>query len=267
MFGKHYYLISLVLAACLVQNASAMGWDMIWTGDGHDTMWDNPANWDLVPDPAGSGVVEVVLAPTTNGSVVTIAATDVININGTIFSPDWGMTLNICGTLNFGWCFAPLGTNSANPSIINMNCNSQLNGVNLCLGDNWWWQGGPWVTLNMYDNAQVNCTNFWWGGKVNLYDNSIFTVTTNFIERTIGAITDSTKRMNIAGGTLVINGTTIATPAAYAADITNYISRGILLVYGKQYDTNEVIITIVPTTNWLANTYVCITETTQSPPI
>jgi hypothetical protein len=164
-------------------------------------------------------------------------------------------------------CATFLATNSANPSIINMNCNSQLNGVNLCLGDNWWWQGGPWVTLNMYDNAQVNCTNFWWGGKVNLYDNSIFTVTTNFIERTIGAITDSTKRMNIAGGTLVINGTTIATPAAYAADITNYISRGILLVYGKQYDTNEVIITIVPTTNWLANTYVCITETTQSPPI
>jgi hypothetical protein len=243
----------------LIHNASASN----WSGLGGDGLWANAANWTAgVPtDAANSGTAidpQTGPYPTiVDGEVENVGTlSDHVSTYGTIWGPEWGQHLNIYGTLNYDWVIGPVGTDSANPSVINMYGNATLNGVNLGLGDQWWWQGGPWVTLNMYNNSQVACSNFWWGGKVNIFDNSTFTVTTNFIERIVGAITDSTKSMNIAGGTLVLAGTTITTPAAYGANITNYIGRGILRVYGKAYDTNDVIITVVPTTNWLANTYV-----------
>src|ERR1017187_7808721 len=256
---KLCYAASVVLAACLIHNASASN----WSGGGGDGLWANPANWTAgVPTDAANSGTAIDPQP---GPYPTIADGYVANVGtlsdhvstyGTIWGPEWGQHLEIYGTLNYDWVLGPVGTDSANPSVINMYGNSQLNGVNLGLGDQWWWQGGPWVTLNMYGNSQVNCSNLWWAGKINIYDNSIVNVTTNLIERITGAITDSTKSMNIAGGKLVLDGTTITTPAAFAANITNYISRGILTVYGKKYDTNEVIITIVPTTNWLATTYI-----------
>ncbi len=199
-------------------------------------MWNNPANWDwgtVLRSDAGG----VVLAPTTNGSVSTIAATDVFNINGPIYGPEWGMTLNIYGslsTISSAISLSMLG-NSAAPSTINMFGNSSLDVVDMLFGDNWWFEMAPYVALNMYGGAQLNCTDFWWGGHVSLYDNSIITATGGWTDRTTGLVSDSTKQINLLGGTLVL-------PSGNSANITNYIGRGIFLVYGKAYDTNEVII-------------------------
>jgi hypothetical protein len=237
MFRKFYYLIPLILTVCLVQNASGVAWDITWTGAGHDTMWNNPANWAWMLDPSGgSGVNEVVLAPTSNGSVSTIAATDVFEINDSVDGPAWGMTLNSYGSLNVGSYLSMLGGSITAPSTINMFGNSSLDVVDMLFGDNWWFTAAPYVALNMYGNSQATCSYFWWGGKVKLYDNSILTVTTNLIDHIEGLVSDSTKQMDFLGGTLVLL-------SGNSANITNYIGRGILLVYGKTYDTNEVIIT------------------------
>ena len=248
MFGKHYYLILLLLAACLVQNASGLpipepGSVWTWTGDGHDTMWNNPANWDwgMVPQSDAGGVV---LAPTTNGSVSTIAATDVFNINGSISGPESGMTLNVYGTLNYGFMMVPAQWDASGPrSIVNVYCNGCINGDTFLLGDTWWWVSQPYITMNLYCNAINECEYMSFGAWLNIYDQA-----TNLITGSVdmgppndgfwgqaGAV-DANRRINVAGGYFIC-------PTGDEQNITNWIGRGIFYVYGKQYDTNEVIVT------------------------
>jgi len=71
MIGKSCYLMALVLAAGLVQNASGQCDSCVWTGLGSNDLWNNPTNWSCGGLPIPSLPVlpcgTVVLAPT-NGS-------------------------------------------------------------------------------------------------------------------------------------------------------------------------------------------------------
>ena len=250
---KMYYVASIAMTACLVYNASAQ----TWTGLGTDDLWSDAANWDTgVPSASASSVV-IGTAANSESTEVTIANGDVENcanaINaGAIFGPQWGSKLNIYGTLNFGWVLVPVQSDATpgNQSVINMYNGSSMNGngalaysSTLCFGDTWWAAGGEFVILNMYGNAQVNVPVFAWGGQVNMYDTSTFTVTlvAGAGTPTAGAWgmpgpSDSSRSWNLAGGTVVL-------PTGYAATVTSWISRGIFLAYGKAYDTTDLTIT------------------------
>ena len=240
------------MTACLVYNASAQ----TWTGLGTDDLWSDAANWDTgVPDSNATSVV-IGTAIHSESTEVTIASGDVENCAnavaaGVIFGPQWGSKLNIYGTLNFGWVMVPVQTDASrgSQSVINMYNGSSMNGngalansSTLCFGDTWWAAGGEYVILNMYGNAQVNVPLFAWGGQVNMYDTSTFTVTSiaSAGTPTAGAwgmpgASDSSRLWNLAGGTVVL-------PTAYTATVTNWISRGIFLVWGKAYDTTDLSI-------------------------
>jgi hypothetical protein len=239
------YLASVGLAVGLASSASAL--DYRWTGNAGGGLWSTPGNWDLGAVPTDAAGNNAFVGNT--NSPITIAAGDTQSVGtnsdhsttyGTVYGPEFGATLNIHGTLNFDWAIAPVQGNPApgNRSIINMYNGSSLNGVNVGLGDAWWFTSLQYVTLNMYGNAQVNARNLWWGGHVNIYDAAAMSLTNDVgvIERTQGAMSDATRSMNLAGGQLIL-------ATGQGTRVSDWITRGILLAYGKSRDTNEIIIT------------------------
>ncbi len=177
------YLAAAVLAATLMQNASAQN----WTGLGTDTLWSDAANWDTgVPGPNtpnavfGTGIPNNVVVTITNGEVENVGTANGDNI----FGPQWGSTINIYGTLTFGFIMVPVQFDpNAQRSVINMYAGSSLGstwgGNTLLLGDAWF-TGQPYVTMNMYGNSYANYQYLGWGGHLNLYDNST-NVVSNFV--------------------------------------------------------------------------------------
>lgn len=52
--------------------------------------------------------------------------------------------------------------------------------------------------MNMYGGSRVTCDTLWWGGHVNLYDNSVLTENQSFFDRgatTFGVISDATRQL------------------------------------------------------------------------
>ncbi|HTY85883.1 MAG TPA: PEP-CTERM sorting domain-containing protein [Candidatus Acidoferrum sp.] len=226
---KLYCLAALGLGVCFICSVSAQ--DYHWTGNGLDGLWSNAANWDNGV-PAPNVVGGIFLDPNANGSVMTIGPGDVespgtIGNNhppyGTIFGPEWGATLNIYGSLHYDWYLAPVQNVAANPSTINMYGSSSLSGEGIALGYNWWWNGGPYVNMNMYDNSAVNINFFFWGGHLNLYGGTF--TTGGVADGSVDAVSDATRMMNLAGGKLILSGDATTT-------VNGWISRGVLEGYG-----------------------------------
>jgi hypothetical protein len=230
------YAASLVLAASLAGSAS--GQDAHWTGLNGNDAWNNLHNWDIgVPTPT----TKTVWLDIANGqSVMTIPAGTTqspgTNYSGdgvtfaTIFGPEWGATLNIHGTLNYDWMMYPVGS-TANPSTINMDGNSRLSGVNLGIGSSWWFHGGPYVTMNMYDSSAANVAWLYWGGQLNLFGGT-FTISGGVNQDNVDLVSDATRLMDITGGKLILgfgNETTM---------VNDWISRGILQAYGGAGNIN-----------------------------
>jgi Concanavalin A-like lectin/glucanases superfamily len=241
------YLASVGLAVGLASSASAL--DYRWTGNAGGGLWSTPGNWDLGAVPTDAAGNNAFVGNT--NSPITIAAGDTQSVGtnsdhvstwGTVYGPEFGATLNIYGTLNFDWGIAPVqgDPNPANRSILNLYSGSSLNGVNIALGDGWWAaiQNLPYATMNLYGDAQVNARNLWWGGHVNIYDTASMTLTNDVgvIDLTRIAVSDATRSMNLAGGQLIL-------ATGQGARVSDWITRGILLAYGKSRDTNEIIIT------------------------
>ena len=111
---------------------------------------------------------------------------------------------------------------------------SSLSGQGIALGDNWWYWGGPYVTMNMYGNAFAGINYMYWGGHVNMYG-GILSLTNGLTVETTGAVSDATRSMNLAGGELIL-------PGAFTSTVNDWISRGILLAYGKAQDTSDMVI-------------------------
>ena len=254
------YAVGAALTACLLQTASAQ--DDHWAGTPGNTAWNVGTNWSegFVPppqtglDPVNGG--NVWLDPANGDSVITITPGDVETpgVGGgnppynTIFGPEFGVTLNVYGSLSWDWTMAPYSPNPTQRSHINMYNGSSLttSGASINLGDAWW--SGPefgcFTTLNMYGNAQYSSlggAGMWFGAHLNVYDNANFLVDGYINMSTAFGECDGTRSIVLGGGTLTLPENTIN--AGNSGSVTNWIERGVLRIYGKAYDTNDVSIT------------------------
>jgi Glycosyl hydrolases family 43/Concanavalin A-like lectin/glucanases superfamily/Bacterial Ig-like domain (group 2) len=227
---------SVVLGACLTYHASAQ--DSHWSGLNNDGLWASPNNWNPVGRPPSNVDANVWLDAANGWSVITITNGEVESPgNGAsdmIYGPEFGAGLNVYGTLNWRYYLAPVQSDPTHPSIVNFYSGASVSGQGMALGDTWWYSGGPYVTLNMYGNAFAGIGYMYWGGRVNMYG-GILSITNGLTVETTGAVSDSTRSMNLAGGELIL-------PGAFAATVNNWISRGILLAYGKAQDTSDIVI-------------------------
>jgi hypothetical protein len=250
MIKKLCYLASVALTAAVVQNASAQSWiDTDLNG-----LWSDANNWSGgKPTSVAGGIAIIDPAP---GPSCTIVASEVESVGtlsdhssswGSIYGPEWGAVLNIYGTLNFDWVLAPVQNNFlANRSVINMYNGSYVGGVNLGLGTEWWYNAAPYVTMNMFGNAQANVTNFWPGGHLNIYDTATLNVSGGIIVQTVAAVDDGTRFMNLAGGQIIL-------PTGQAANAVTWIQRGILLAYGRSQNIADLVSTVYTGDNGTTN--------------
>ena len=224
-----------MLAAGLA--GSAFGDDNHWTGLNGNDAWNNSHNWELgVPGPNTTNVWLQIPGANPSSTVVSIPSAYTANVGtsflgnegatayGTIFGPEWGMTLNIHGTLNYDWMLYPVGS-VANPTTVNMDGNSSMSGVNFGLGNSWWFHDGPYVTMNVADNANVNIAWLFWGGHLNLFGGT-FNINGGVNEDVLGLTSDATRLMNITGGKLVLGF------GDQTALVNGWISKGTLQAYG-----------------------------------
>jgi len=238
------------LAACLAHNATAQTWeDYDLTG-----LWNSDCNnWsaDTCPSSASSVVIvdPVPIGPP-SCTIPSGYAADAGSVAlSALYGPEWGETLNIYGSLALGWQMGPVQNwpNYGLRSTINMYNGSSMtvpaNGAALCLGANWWWPGGPYVTMNMYGNAQfssLGTAGLWLGGHMNIYDNASTLIND-------GAQIDLNDSLNIGGGTLMLpEGWATGSDNSYNAtsgSTTDFINRGILRAYGKALDSADLVIT------------------------
>ena len=252
MGGKVFSLVATASALCLAQNAPGQpGNDDYWTGFAGNGWWSDPGNWSRgVPTLADN----VYLAAANGWSTITIT-NGYAGYGNTIYGPESGVTLNIHGSLNYGWVIAPVqnNPNPGNRSIINL-CRGSLlqcnGGAALGLGDQWWWLGGPYVTLNMYGDALANMTNgagLWLGGHMNIYDTATFSIASGgYLNMDAGGlVNDGTRSLNLGGGTLLLptGWTNSGAAGENSGTVTSWIARGVLRAYGKGADTNDLSIT------------------------
>jgi hypothetical protein len=228
---KLIYLIGLLLAVSLAGSASAQT-DYNWSGAGDSTTWSQAANWvgGVVPPvlPSTRAIFLGTGYPTTSTLPITIGVSDVVQASDQLFGPEWGQTLNIFGTVNTGFGFAPVGAASQNTSVINMyGAASLTTGDSIFIGDMFWFAGGPNVAINLYDSAQMTTKYMAVGGHLNIYGGTV-TVSTALLTGTPTAgvwgsalSTDATRLIDIAGGRLVVAGD-------ITSQVTDLISRGVL---------------------------------------
>jgi hypothetical protein len=249
------YVAAAGAALCLAQGAYAT--DYHWTGLGNDGLWNNPANWDNgVPVGPGNGAF---LDAANGWSTITITNTDDIVVPDMVFGPEWGVTLNIYGKVHCGWYTVPVQWDSAGTrSVINMYDDSVYTAEGLAIGDTWWWSGGPYVTMNMHSNSFAGINWMFWGGRINLYDNTVLSITNGLTVATADAVSDATRFINLEGhGTLVL-------PMGFTSTVTNWIGRGILLVYNTPGDAPDIVIDEANAT-WPGRTVVYTTATNANP--
>lgn len=249
---KIYAAASFALALCLSQTALAQ--DDHWNGTTNNTLWNNPANWSegIVPppgNPGGTAFVGNVWLDAANGdTVITIPPGDVENpgvgntneVYNTIFGPEWGVTLNVYGSLTYDWMVGMV-QNDPTPgrrSYINLFSNSVVStsGAAIGIGDMWWYQDAPYVTMNMYSNAQFNSfggAGLWLGGHLNIYDTASFYVNGYVNMDNLAACNDGTRSIVVGGGTLTL-------PENFTNNVDSWIVRGILRAYGKGEDSNDL---------------------------
>jgi hypothetical protein len=99
-----------------------------------------------------------------------------------------------------------------------------MSGPAIGLGYSWYYDSGPYVTMNLYDQSTVNINDLFWGGHLNLYG-GIFNVAGTVIDSSSNEVTDARRLLNLAGGQLVLVGDATAT-------VNDWIARGILAGYG-----------------------------------
>jgi hypothetical protein len=221
----------------LIHCACAQNWN--WTGLADNGLWHSPDNWDNGETVPPTNAASVTLNPANGWPVITIVAGEVENCTtaysgGMIYGPEFGAGLNIYGTLNWNSYLVPVQDDADQPSILNLFNGSSVSGTGILLGDTWWYWGGPYVTMNMYGTAFAGIDYMYWGGHLNMYG-GILSITNGLTLDTEGSVSDATRSMNIAAGKLIL-------PGAFAATVTNWISRGILLAYGKAQDTSDIVI-------------------------
>lgn len=208
-----YYLASAALAMLMITSAMA---DTHWTGNALDNDWNNAGNWTAgVPsasnfnafvDPTNGypviGAGESAYVGQWSGTFGTAPMVGTNSVYPTFYGPEWGQQLDIYGSLTVGWIMAPVGSTS----VINLYDGGSYTGESLGLGANWWWNGGPGVTMNQ-SGGTVNVGSFYWGGTLNL-SGGTFTVNESLnVIADSSAIADSYRMMDISGtGEFIVAG-------------------------------------------------------------
>jgi hypothetical protein len=251
------YGAALPMAMLLAGSVSAQT-DYTWSGAGDGTTWSQGANWvGGVMPPASSTTHAIFLGtgyPTTSTLPITIGSSDVVQATDQLFGPEWGQTLNIYGTVNTGFGFAPVSATSQNTSVINLyGTGSLTTGDSIFVGDMFWFAGGPNVAVNLYDSSQMSTKYLALGGHLNIFGGTV-TVSTALLTGTPTAgvwgstlSTDATRLIDIAGGQLVVMGDA-------TTQMSDLISRGVLqgngIVGNVSIDTSSLpgwtIVTAVP---------------------
>jgi hypothetical protein len=258
------YAAVIALTVGLVRSVSAQ--DDHWNGTPGNTAWNVGSNWSLgTPPPNGNGgyVGNDFLDAANGDSVITITPGDVESpgvstdnspeVFNTVYGPEWGVTLNVYGTLNFDWLLFPVQNNPAVGvrSYVNMYTNSVItcagaNGAGggaLGIGDSWFYTDAPYVTMNLYGNAQYNSpggAGLWLGGHLNVYDTATFFVNGYVNMDTAYDQSDGTRSLVLGGGTLILPESALTSGSPNT--VYDWIGRGILRAYGKGFDTNDLVI-------------------------
>lgn len=264
---KICHLTIIALMACLAQSVSAQ--DSHWNGTVTNNLWNNPNNWNPVgvpppgnPSTTFTGNVWLDPSPVDGDTVITISQGDVespgvgnsTEVYNTIFGPEFGMTLNISGTLTYDWTIAPFQPDPT-PGVrshINLRGTGYMytSGASVNLGSGWWGIcEGTYVTMNLYDNSRYSSlggAGIWSGGHINIYDSSTVLIN-GYVNLNNGqANNDATTTFNVGGGTLKLPEGWVtganATLNGGPGTVTNLVARGILRAYGKGYDTNDLIV-------------------------
>ncbi len=306
---KFSYAVAVGVAMCLIQNVSAQ--DDHWNGTPTSQAWNNPNNWIFngttaeVPPSGGAGFIGNVWLDAANGdNVMTITAGDVESpgvpppgsseVNNTVFGPEWGTTFNNFGSFSYDWMWAPV-QNDPTPGLrtyINLYNNSVTacvgaagtGGAGLGIGNAWWWyEDAPYVTVNMYGNAQLNEPNIGLGGRLNVYDTAVVNIAGNIftgnpltgnygfptanlytpgttslteVNGYTEACNDGTASLNLGGGKLVLPSTFTTNEVTFGGNTAyDLIARGVLRAYGKGQDTNDLIISEGVVTTVGANSF------------
>jgi len=299
------HVAAIILAMCWAQIASAWP-DFAWTGAGGDGMWNNPLNWTNLdettnttglPD-SGTGATQIDPQPGStqvtipNGFVVDLGyETPGAPVYNTLYGGEWGMGMNIYGTLEYNWMWAPVQNYWPNGrTLINMYGSAlvQSQGAGVGIGYAWWWfADAPYVTMNMYGSSTLIVVNIGLGGHLNIYDSAAAWVsgdiytgnplmgdrpgwqTSNPGENPPGmsavlgtgnqgtiACGDITASLNLGGGMLVLPFAYTNETAEPGNTIDDLIARGVLRVYGKGFDTNDLIITYNSTNTFATNSII-----------
>jgi hypothetical protein len=241
---KLCYVASVVLAACLIQTASAANYN--WTGAGDGSTWNQAANWagGVVPLTDGT-TVAIFLGtgfPTATPTPIVIGSSDLVVASDQLFGPEWGETLNIYGTVQVGFGFAPVGAVGGPKSVVNLYGNGSItSGDSLFLGDMFWFPGGPNLDVNLRDNSLLKAKYLSVGGHLNLYSGMVIATNNGFLIGPAGAglwggvSSDTTRYINFVDGKMIL-------PASYTATVNGLITRGVLFAYGKKYQTTDLVI-------------------------
>jgi arabinan endo-1,5-alpha-L-arabinosidase len=224
-------LLCVGLLCALARPSAAV--DYHWTGLGKDGLWSSAANWDQgIPQGPGNAAY---LDAANGWSNITLSATDNLVLPDMVFGPEWGATLDIYGQARCGSYIVPVQWNPASRSLISLYSNATFQAEGIALGDSWWYHGAPYVTMSLYGNAKVCINWLYWGGRLNLYDNSVFSITNGLTIQTTGSVSDATRAINLAGGVLLL-------PPGFTAQVKDWIARGILLVEDTPYASAQISI-------------------------
>jgi hypothetical protein len=240
-----------------------------WTNDSGDGMWNRdtePYNWEKAPAWNPDGPRTPCPPPPHDSSNVWISGnTNTLTTSlvipagytadctygedyGTIFGPEWGLNLDIYGSLTYRWYLvlaqAPEGLsdpdnpdNDPNRSVVNMYDGSRIHGTQdspgdparaegIAIGTNWW-DPLPYVTMNMYEGSECLVNWAWIGGHLNMYGGAFdVLVGVNMGIGTPENVSDELISVDIYEGRLIL-------PPNFSDEVQDWIDRGILKAYGE----------------------------------
>lgn len=266
---KFNYLAAVALAIGLAHSALAQPAGQTnyqWSAAGDKTTWSQGANWTQGVAPLTDGTTYAIDMWVNSSSKIpiTIGASDTVSLNDSLFGPLWGQTLNVQGPVTCGWGLFIWGDSGSGVSTMNVTNTTLSVGDTIALGTAWWFAGGPNVALNVYSNALVSAAWMQFGGHLNIHGGGTVSVTSGFNTGTAttpvfagGADTDATRAINLeTNATLVL-------PASYTATVNDWISRGILQVYGAPASASDIVIDEA-NANWPGRTVVTTTASGPS---
>ncbi len=253
-----------VAALAAVSSLLAEAQDSHWDGTVGNNLWNVATNWNPagIP-PSGNpvttyqGNVWLDPSPVDGDNVITIPAADVETpgvgntneVYNTIFGPEFGCSLNVYGSLKYDWTMAPYQPDPTPGvrSLINIRDNGSISttGASLNLGSGWWPVcEGTYCTMNLYSNAvfqSLGGAGLWSGGHINIYDQSLVLIN-GYVNLDNGqANNDGTTDFVLGGGTLKLPENMINV-SINSGTVSNWVARGILRVYGKGFDTNDMVV-------------------------